>query len=63
MYSASNIHKVSEFNRKPTHHLAESTDYADSIINIRQAISEHGRPLKEFTDEFENRHGRMERKL
>lgn len=38
-------------------HMAELADYADSILNIRQAMSETGRPLKKFTKEFETRHG------
>ena len=37
--------------------MAELADYADSILNIRQAMSESGRPLKKFTKEFEARHG------
>ena len=63
MSNTSDIHTSNEFSHKTNQNLAESADYADSILNIRQAISEHGRPLKEFTDEFENRHGRVERKL
>ncbi len=37
--------------------MAELADYADSIINIRQALSEEGRPLGEFAAEFESKHG------
>lgn len=37
--------------------MAELADYADSILNIRQAMSESGRPLSKFTEEFEARHG------
>ena len=37
--------------------MAELADYADSILNIRQALSEKGRPLKKFTREFEDGHG------
>ena len=37
--------------------MAELADYADSILNIRQALSETGRPLEDFTKEFETRHG------
>ena len=37
--------------------MAELADYADSILNIRQAMSESGRPLGKFTEEFEARHG------
>lgn len=37
--------------------MAELADYADSIINIRQALSEEGRPLEEFATEFEAKHG------
>jgi prevent-host-death family protein len=35
--------------------MAQLADYADSIVNIRQALSEKGRPLKEFAAEFEAR--------
>lgn len=37
--------------------MAQLADYAESIVNIRQALSEKGRSLKEFTDEFEARNG------
>ncbi|MCG8014619.1 MAG: type II toxin-antitoxin system Phd/YefM family antitoxin [Candidatus Thiodiazotropha sp. 'RUGA'] len=37
--------------------MAELADYAESIINIRQALSEEGRPLSEFAAEFEAKHG------
>jgi len=37
--------------------MAELANYADSIINIRQALSEEGRPLEEFATEFEAKHG------
>ena len=37
--------------------MAELADYAESIQNIRQALSEPGRPLGEFTKEFEAKHG------
>lgn len=37
--------------------LAKLADYAESIQNIRQAMSEEGRPLSEFTKEFEAKHG------
>jgi len=37
--------------------MASMADYAESIQNIRQAMSEQGRPLDEFTTEFEARHG------
>jgi len=37
--------------------MAELADYAESIQNIRQALSEQGRPLTEFTKEFEAKHG------
>lgn len=37
--------------------LAELADYADSILHIRRAVTEEGRPLNEFTKEFEARHG------
>lgn len=36
--------------------MAELADYAESIQNIRQALSEQGRPLSEFTKEFEATH-------
>ena len=31
--------------------------YADSILHIRQALSEDGRPLEKFTKEFEAQNG------
>ena len=31
--------------------------YAESIQSIRQALSEKGRPLTQFTKEFEAKHG------
>ncbi len=37
--------------------MAELADYADSIMSIRKAMSENGRPLGEFTAEFEAKHG------
>lgn len=36
--------------------MAVLADYAESIQNIRQAMSEKGRPLDEFTAEFEAKH-------
>ncbi len=37
--------------------MASMADYAESLQNIRQAMSEEGRPLDEFTTEFEAKHG------
>ena len=37
--------------------MAELADYAESIQNIRQSLSEPSRPLNEFTAEFEAKHG------
>ena len=37
--------------------MAQLADYAESIVNIRQALSEKGRPLKEFVSEFETKNG------
>jgi prevent-host-death family protein len=37
--------------------MAALAEYADSIINIRNALSETGRPLEAFTKEFETKHG------
>lgn len=37
--------------------MAALADYADSILTIRKAMSEEGRPLKGFITEFEARHG------
>lgn len=37
--------------------MAQLADYAESIVNIRQALSEKGRPLKEFISEFETKNG------
>jgi len=36
--------------------MAHLADYAQSTLSIRQALSEQGRPLDEFTKEFEARH-------
>ena len=33
--------------------MAELADYADGLITIRHALSEQGRPLESFTQEFE----------
>lgn len=37
--------------------MAVLADYADSILNIRQALSEEGRSLKDFTQEFAAKYG------
>lgn len=37
--------------------MAQLADYAESIINIRQAMTEGGRPLDQFTADFESKHG------
>jgi len=37
--------------------MAALAEYADSILNIRKALSEQSRPLAEFSEEFESRHG------
>ena len=37
--------------------MAALAEYAESVQSIRQAMSEQGRPLDEFTAEFEARHG------
>jgi prevent-host-death family protein len=37
--------------------MAALADYADSILNIRQALTEESRDLKDFTKEFEAKHG------
>lgn len=37
--------------------MAELAEYADSIINIRQALSEKGKPLGDFAVAFEAKHG------
>ncbi len=36
--------------------MAALAEYAESLKNIRQAMVEEGRPLREFTDGFESRH-------
>jgi len=36
--------------------MAELADYAESLQNIRQALSEKGRPLQSFIAEFEAKH-------
>lgn len=37
--------------------MATLAEYAESVQSIRQAMMEQGRPLDEFTAEFETRHG------
>ncbi len=37
--------------------MAELAEYAESIQNIRGALSEEGRPLDQFTTDFESKHG------
>ena len=37
--------------------MAALAEYAESVQSIRQAMAEQGRPLDEFTAEFEARHG------
>lgn len=37
--------------------MATLADYADSILNIRQALTEKGRNLTDFTKEFEAKYG------
>ena len=37
--------------------MATLAEYAESVQSIRQAMTEQGRPLAEFTAEFETRHG------
>lgn len=37
--------------------MAELADYADSIQNIKAALSEASKPLEQFTREFEAKHG------
>lgn len=37
--------------------MAALAEYAESVQRIRQAMSEQGRPLEEFTAEFEAGHG------
>ena len=37
--------------------MAALAEYAESIQSIRQALAEEGRPLNEFTREFEAKHG------
>ena len=36
--------------------MAALAEYAESVQSIRQAIAEQGRPLDEFTAEFEAKH-------
>ena len=38
--------------------MAALAEYAESVQSIRQAMSEQGRSLDEFTAEFEARHGK-----
>lgn len=38
-------------------YMAELAEYAQSIQNIRQALSEEGRPLSQFTKELEEKYG------
>lgn len=37
--------------------MASLAEYAESIQSIRQALSEEGRPLEQFTKAFEAKHG------
>lgn len=37
--------------------MAALADYADSILNIRQALNEESQPLSSFTKQFETKHG------
>ena len=37
--------------------MASLAEYAESIQSIRQALSEEGRPLEQFTTAFESKHG------
>ena len=37
--------------------MAGLADYAESIKNIRMALSEENRPLDQFTADFESKHG------
>lgn len=37
--------------------IAQLADYADSILNIRTALAEPGRPFESFAKEFETGHG------
>ena len=37
--------------------MAALADYAECILTVRKALDEEGRPLKDFTAEFEARHG------
>lgn len=37
--------------------MAALAEYAESIQSIRRSLSEEGRPLESFTQEFEARHG------
>ncbi len=92
MFSSSDIHTLTEFNRKSSRYterllttkrpelltvngkaalvvqevksyerLVELADYAESLINIRKALEETGRPLSDFMADFERRQG-VERK-
>lgn len=37
--------------------MAALADYAESILNIRQALTEQSRPVVDFTKDFEAKHG------
>jgi hypothetical protein len=37
--------------------MAELAAYAESIQSIRKALTEEGRPLGQFSADFESRHG------
>lgn len=37
--------------------MAALADYAESVLNIRQALSEEGRGFSDFTQEFEAKYG------
>ncbi|TSE07414.1 MULTISPECIES: type II toxin-antitoxin system Phd/YefM family antitoxin [Aquimarina] len=37
--------------------MAELADYAESLMQVKQALSEEGRPIETFTQEFEKDNG------
>jgi len=37
--------------------MAAPAEYAESLLAIKQALTETGRPLEEFSKSFEARHG------
>ncbi len=88
MFHSTDIHTLTDFNRKPAEHIKRLTeskrpelltvngkaaivvqdaesyekmaalaDYAESVLNIRQALAQEGRQLGDFAKDFELKYG------